>query len=319
MAAYRARVWNADYYGTPYVSADDYPIGVVDQYNNKVVVFDPAQSEWNKSGAVLWSWFPNPSNGFPTVSGWTYLSDVKLRNNSFYGGQVMVVCASYGFAAIISYPSGNRIWSANVGGPDNPHAIELLPDGNVAIAASTGGWVRIYTSSQGSNSANYVQYNLPDAHGCLWDPTYELLWVLGEDYLTALKITGTPAAPVITEDTSRRIQLPTRYGHDLQAVYGNTDRLWVTTNTAVYQYIKSQKTLTSSYPGSGQISASTVKGISNQPDGQTIVRARQNGTFKVWNTNTIDFFRPNLSPEYDCRTHITGAYYKARVWNPNYQ
>lgn len=318
MAAYRARVWNADYWGQNRAVASDYPIAVTDQANAKIVVFDPEQTEWNSPSAVLWSWAPSTANGFSDTTGWYYPSDVKLRNSAFYGGQVMAVAASGNFCGLAAYPSGNRLWSTYVGVNQNPHAVELLPDGNIAIASSTAGWVRIYTSSQGPDSSTYVQYNLPDAHGALWDPLNEVLWVLGEEYLAALEISGTAAAPIITEKAGSRAFLPTKYGHDLQPVYGNADRLWVTTVYGVYQYEISTGSFKVDYTNASQINVNNVKGIGNQPHSQTVVRTVPNNTFKVWNTNTIDIYYQDAEASYETRSHMTGAYYKARIWSPYY-
>src|SRR5690606_9154339 len=73
------------------------------------------------------------------------LDDVRLRLNPTPGGQRLIACDSNGLAVIASYPTGQRLWSRRVGG--NPHAVELLPDGNIAVASSHGGWVRVYASS----------------------------------------------------------------------------------------------------------------------------------------------------------------------------
>jgi hypothetical protein len=124
-----------------------------DQATNKILVFDPASPDWNGSCAIAWSWSPSASNGFSAATpGWGHPTDMRIRNNCVFGGQFMTVTASDGLAAIIPYPAGNsRQWSLNVGG--NPQAAELLPNGNIAVAASAGGWVRVYTSSQGPSTS----------------------------------------------------------------------------------------------------------------------------------------------------------------------
>ncbi|CAG7600355.1 hypothetical protein PAESOLCIP111_00388 [Paenibacillus solanacearum] len=301
-------------------AAGDYYVGTTDQSSGgKIIVFDPGVADWNTSAAVKWTWAPSASNGFASPTpGWGRPSGVKIRDNCVFGGQWMTVTDSYGLAAIIPYPAGNdKKWSINLTGTPNLHDAELLPNGNIAIAASTGGWVRIYTSSQGPTSSTYVQYNLPEAHNVLWDPLNNTLWALGTT-LDALTIGGTPSAPTITKQFS--VALPTAHGHDLQPVYGNTDRLWVSTGSKVYQFIKSTKSFSAAYP-STTIGRSGVKSVGDQPSGQVVetvpdtIKSPPGGcTQSTWCTDSVDFFSPDMT-----RTRTGAAFYKARLWNPNYQ
>src|SRR5690606_38391276 len=138
---------------------------------------------------------------------WGLPTEAKVRSHDKWGGQWMVVTDSKGLAAIVPYPAGDRKqWGLNVGG--NPHSAELLPGGNVAVAASTGGWVRVYTSSQGPESNHFAEYGLPSAHAALWDPDLNVLWSAGKEYLVALTVGGTDAEPTLEE--ALRIELPTK-------------------------------------------------------------------------------------------------------------
>ncbi len=291
-----------------------YPIAVTDQANKSIVVFDAKGDDLNKS--EIWSWQPTQENGFSSADGWVYPSDVKLRTNDLYGGQVMLTCASGGFCAIASYPSGKRVWSIELGERINPHAVELLPDGNLAVAASDGGWVRIYAASQGPDNAYYTEADLHDAHGVLWDAEKELLWAVGNSYLTAFKISGTLQEPVLEEMKEYRSPLPLKGGHDLMAVYGNKERLWVTSNGGVFQYEKATKKWFFDFDGAELIQAKAIKSIGNQPNNAFVIRTIPNNTFQLWNTNTIELI---YDEKIEKRTHDTGAYYKARIWYDQYQ
>jgi hypothetical protein len=287
-------------------------IAVTDQASKKIVVLDPAVSDWSSEEAVKWSWQPDSSNGFNTVTpGWGLPSGVKLRNNEAFGGQWMVVTDSNGLAAIIPYPAGNtRKWAQLVGG--NPHEAELLPNGNIAIAASTGGWVRVYTSSQGPASSKYAQFPLKTAHSVLWDPQREVLWALGHDSLVALRVEGTADAPELRE--SSKTALPSADGHELQPVYGNPDRLWVTTGSAVYQYVKSDGTWSKGFPDAVRISRKAVKSIGTGSTGQVALTTPKAGCVNSWCTDSVQFVAPDM-----VRTRAGAAIYKARVWNAAYQ
>ncbi|MFB9907459.1 DUF6528 family protein [Allokutzneria oryzae] len=283
-----------------------------EQASKKIMIFDPAVSSWGGGAATKWSWSPTSANGFPT-GGWSNPSDARLRSNSHHGGDVLVTAASGGFLGVAAYPSGKRKWSVAVPGADNPHAAEVLPNGNVAAAASHGGWIRLYAASQGAGATKHAQYDLPGGHGVLWDPQANLLWALGDHHLVALKVGGTAASPTLSE--AKKIALPTKGGHDLQPVYGDKDRLWVTTGSKVYQFVKSTNAFTENYPQSAAVNRSGVKAVGNHPTTNQVIEAKpKSGCRTSWCTDTIDFFGSDMK-----RTRTGAEFYKARFWYAAYQ
>jgi|GEM_PF-160610 len=294
-------------------------VAITDQASSRIVVLDPSDPDWNGGDAVKWSWSAHGCSGFAGLeAGWGLPTDAKIRRVPAWGGLWMVVTDSLGLAAIVPYPEGNfRKWGLRLDG--NLHSAELLPDGNIAVAASTGGWVRVYTSSRGRDSAAYSEYRLPGAHGVQWDPDRHCLWALGDDELVALQVAGTSGSPVL--EVRMKTELPTRHGHDLQPVYGDPDRMWVSTGTAVYQYVKSQNLFDSGFPGNGRISRKSVKSVGNLKDGRVVstvpdglVRTNTPYPLNDWSTEIVDFFMDDES-----RRWAGGAIYKARVWRPEYR
>ncbi|WP_248928338.1 DUF6528 family protein [Paenibacillus hamazuiensis] len=293
--------------------AKDGLIAGCDQASSRILIFDPADSDWNGERAVKWAWSPSRSNGFDDdlVAAWGLPTDAKVRTSEKWGGQWMVVTDSKGLAAIVSYPEGDgRRWAHCVGG--NPHSAELLPDGNLAVASSTGGFVRLYASSQGPSASAYAEYRFPGAHGVHWDARLQLLWALGDDELVALAAEGTAARPVLRE--ARKTALPTRHGHDLQPVHGDPDRLWISTGTCVYQYVKSADAFDSSYPGHGAISRPGVKSVGNLLSGTVVSTVPKKGSLYDWTTDTVQFALPEAQ-----RVREGAAFYKARILNPIYE
>ncbi|MDX6282226.1 MAG: hypothetical protein QOH03_3297 [Kribbellaceae bacterium] len=280
------------------------------QYENnpaaRIRLMDPAVASWNTAAAQKWSWAPTSANGFSGLTGaWGLPSDVKLRMDRA-GAYVAVVSDSHGLAGVITYPGGQRVWAVNVGGANNPHSVELLPDGNVAVAASTGGFIRVYTASQGSSSSKYASYALTDAHGVTWDPTQQVLWVLGGNRLVALKVKGTAAAPVLEE--SKVVTLPTGGGHDLTPVLENHDLLWVSTGSKVYQVSKSAAAIVATENIAG------IKSVNSMPNAQQVRTTPTAGCYTSWCTDTVRFAVPAAT-----RTLDGAQIYKARVWSSRYE
>lgn len=160
-------------------------------------------------------------------------------------------------------------------------------------------------------ASRYAEYPLPDAHGVLWDPGRSVLWAVGETKLVALAIEGTTARIVIRETLV--CELPSRYGHDLAPVCGNADRLWVTTNTEVCQFVKSTGTWTMPEAANG-MNRPFVKSVGNTAAGRIAQTVPQEGSLYMWATDTVDLFAP-----YEPKRLEGAAIYKARFWSAEYR
>ncbi|GAA2772565.1 DUF6528 family protein [Saccharopolyspora taberi] len=287
--------------------AADGQIVLTEQASDRIVVLEADPADWAEQ-KFAWSWKPLPRNGMGEFTGnWGNPDEAKLAERG--GKRFLLTTDSKGLAAVIPFPQGNgSYWAADVDARNNPHSIELLPDGNVAVAASTGGWIRVYTASQGPRSTKYAEYPMPGGHGVVWDAQRGVLWAIGDDHLVALKIGGTPADPVITE--AHEVALPTPHGHDLTPVVGDPDRLWLSTGTQVYQYSKSRDEFISDFPGAERISREGVKTVGTAPaTGRVLTTSPQAGHPCTWCTDTVQLDQPE-----GALTLEGAAIYKARWW-----
>jgi hypothetical protein len=297
----------------------DYWIVAGDQATTTLMAFDPADTDWNDTPA--WSWKPAaPAYSAAEISAGTLIGDFKRRTRPD-GTQRFVAASSHGLLTELTYPDKQRVWATTVPAADNPHAIEVLPNGNVAAAASTGGWVRVYAASQGNATTTYAEFKLDDAHAALWDPSIQRLWTIGNvaggdttPILTALEITGTAAAPKVHEDVSRRVTLPTAGGHDVYGDPTDPGRLLVTTNSGAYVFDKATRTFSTAPLGAA--ARSGVKAIGHEPSGLFAeTRPDPACTADTWCTSHVDFFDGTSTFS---RTRTGAQFYKARVWAPAY-
>ncbi|MFI1104531.1 DUF6528 family protein [Streptomyces melanogenes] len=215
---------------------------------------------------------PDPDKKlFPTARGWGGGTDHRLRPAGAYGGgdpakQVMVVAdGNSGFVGVIPYPSlSGYKWAYNVGNADvtNVHGAELLPDGNIAIASTGSDTVQVYARATGDPTSptpgpakTLSTKSLEEAHEVLYDPSTQSLWAVGG---RALVRYGYDTATGTLQD-GESFPLPQQisqgkpaeaWGHDLEPVYGNPDRLWVGANAGIVQFSKSG--LTECYKGSSR-------------------------------------------------------------------
>ncbi|MER6996877.1 DUF6528 family protein [Streptomyces sp. NPDC000410] len=307
--------------GAPAVAAPAPPgtpdVLLTDQASKRILLLDGARVGWDPAtdpSAVKWAFSPLGDARYadlrPAVS-WVHPDEAKVRTHR--GRTYVLTTASYGFAAVVEYPSGRRYWGGTLSPGTirhNPHSIELLPDGNVAVAGSTGDVVRLYAASQGPGEVPFASYTLDDAHGLQWDPERRVLWALGGDRLVALRAGGTAARPTL--GVAYEIPLPTPHGHDLFQVAGRPDRLWVTTGTEVLQYSKSRKAFVRDFAGAADISRANVKAVGNDPvTGRVASTVPESGLEETWWTRNVTVHRPGGTYRL-----VNGGIYKARWWLP---
>ena len=286
------------------IATASYLVGLTDQKNSMVRVCDLTGGTVGLADTI-WSCQFEYYN----------IADTRLRE---YEGREVVMAAYGGSSAkMISFDDKKEILWHTDSTASNPHACELLPNGVIAVAASTGGEIRFFDAK--GDGRTYASVALEDAHGLLWDPSNGVLWAIGTNVLTAYEVNISGGAISVSERTDLKNTIPTDSAHDLQPVYGYPDRMWITTSSAVYVYSKSERTFLTEFPGSGKVSGKNVKGIGNFDDG-SIVLIRPDGGFKSWTGASLSFF-PLRGDDYSSLTVRSGdsGFYKVRVWNKNYQ
>ncbi|MGW7445446.1 DUF6528 family protein [Kitasatospora sp. NPDC054795] len=288
-------------------------VAVVDQASRSVLVLQSAEELMAYRGPgrlpVVWGWSadraPELADLTPARS-WTNPDEAKSRVRQ--GRRYLLTTASGGLAAVVETTVGRVHWAADLGTSVNPHSIELLPDGNVAVVASTGGWVRLYAASQGPRAAAYAEFPLPGAHGVHWDGRSGLLWVLGDTSLSALRVGGTEAAPTLT--AVRSSPLPGHGGHDLAGVLAAPGQFWVTTLTGLWRFDPATDRFTAVHLAD-PAAERDVKSVGDEPHtGRLLTVAPEHAAPCDWCTSVITLHRP------DGARSLRGTHlYKARWWS----
>ena len=313
-------------------NADTEMIAGVDQYSgNRIVVYRQEALDWNDASAVAWEWTPTKALGYVgfdcignlnehrrKIDG---IADAKLRYNDFYGGYVVATVCGQGYLCLIDYETKECLYCYDDSAEINPHAVELLPDGNMVVASSVGNSVTIYAATQGDDRGYFARYPLLSAHGVLWDSELDVLWALGKEQLIAYEVGGTLEKPELIVKHVYNVPVKgEEEGHDLYPVYGEHDKLWITVSKEVYQFDKMTGRFTKNFAVYDRVRGQYNKSIGNQPFSNTVVTAfpMKKGT---WRTDTVYLFRPDDKGEYHLESHTqTGTgYYKARVWYHEYR
>ncbi|MFG2638937.1 DUF6528 family protein [Streptomyces sp. NPDC048362] len=256
----------------------------------------------------LWRWSPSFDPGLEDLvpaRSWVNVSDAKQAVTS--RGVFLLASASGGMAVAVNRTRGTTYWAQALPRADNVHSLEMLPDGNIAVAASTGGYVRLYAASQGARANHYEQHGLTGAHAVSWSESRSLLWALGTSELHGLALTGTAARPALT--LRYRYTLPATGGHDLASVPGSPGDRWLSTSRNVYRFSGATGTFATATQPPG-FDNSSVKSISQHPVTGQIITVRPDGrTSCEWCSSQVRFINPN---RYDSlpSTNI----YRARWW-----
>lgn len=296
-------------------------VGLCDQINGRVIVCDLAVEDWSNDRAVVWEYKHNTSGR----QNYGWIAGIKFRHSEYYGEDVLIFCGPPSKAYIVSMKTKKILLTANNTG-SNPHSVELLPNGTFIVGSSTDGKVSIYPPGKTKASKTYTlagnDNGTLDVHGVLWDPKYETLWVSGGQKLRAFSVTGTTAAPTLTQQAV--YTTPAAGLHDLAPVYGNTNQLILTCSSGAIAFNKNTKTFSYSYPGA-QLGRtfSYIPGCGNFTSGVFACTAIKADTkvYQDWDTNIVQVYVPLGNGKYECLTRKApnDAYYKLRVYNFDYQ
>lgn len=299
------------------LTATSHLVGATDQKNNRLVVFDLNKGNLDNPDSIVWEYTDRRAR---------QAAGIKFRYNEALGGDVVLFCGPEG-AGIVRYETKELIYfTGYVGSGDNPHTVELLPDGTFLVGGTNLADPKLYffDTLSGSKRPKYVLKWEWDVHGALWDPSYNVLWLAGGELVQAYRVSGTPAQPSIEKVPGLGTHFETAVSnvHDLQPVYGDPSKLWVTAIEGVIQLDKNNMSAHSkNFRGTEAFEGRTyTPGIGNFLDG-SIVYVFPDGALNGWNTATIRLTVPYGGSQTKEFSWVSGkdAYYKIRVFCTDYQ
>ena len=261
-----------------------------------------------------------------------HAAGMKFRENTVFG-DVLLVAGGRGY--MVSYPSGEILWSTDQTG-NNTHSVEILPNGNLVFANSTGNDIRLfYTSAllhgDTEKAATYVSVPFGCTHGVLYDPVYECLWVIGEWELAAYRIVGEGTEQTVEPIEGKRYSLaPYRNaGHDLAPDLMDSRYLYCTPAHGVLRFDKQTGLFDSSFASETLLQSYSYKSFTQAADGSYVYttpycEGRKN-MFEGWRkgswcTDFIGVLR--ILPDGSCSESRyfaeSSAFYKSRAFCGRY-
>ena len=135
---------------------------LTEQAKNRIVMID------QPTGKVAWEWTAADSGLSAAEQAWFDLPD---EAKPVYNCTCVLVTASGGGVALIRIADKKAMFYAKPGG--NPHSAEVLPDGNVVVASSTGNLLSVYVYNEDASYVSKPAFTMPvySAHNVVWDRT----------------------------------------------------------------------------------------------------------------------------------------------------
>ncbi len=295
--------------------ASQHYVGLCDQLNSRIIICDLAVENWADDNAVVWE-YDHDNSGKENL-GW--IAGLKFRDCPYYGGRIMIYCYP-DHARLVSMDTKKTLLETDYSGT-NPHSAEVLPDGTVLVASTSDNWVGIYPPGQEDASSTIT---FPSAHGVLWDPANQIVWVAGSQDLGAFRVVGSGSSLRLEAVAGKQYKTPKNSVHDLAPLYGDNNKLLITCASGAVLLDKVTGTFSYNYSG-GEVGRtfSYIPGCGNFTDGVFAFTAISSATkvYQDWDTNVIQVYVPTGDGK---GVHVTrvapeDAYYKLRVYNFNYQ
>lgn len=227
------------------------------------------------SKTIIWEWGPSaPDVKADELKWFSNISEAKL----VYNGKYILVTASGGGVALVRIADKKTIFYAYAGG--NVHSAELLPDGNIVSASSTGNYLTLFKVDTLNFPDRVYAKTIPIdfGHNVVWDHKNQILWSAAMNRLNSYKYNFNCNFPDL--ELLESMPLAGTDAHDLFPVY-NENALWLTNTTNVYKFEVSTKKLVQA-----EVLQADIKSVSSGPEGFPVILLKPKVSW--WSDEVVD-------------------------------
>ena len=181
------------------------------QATRDVLVMD-VDGDWSKPESILWKWNPEGDPNIPAdrLKRFNHIDETKVVN----GGKQILVTSSTGGMALVDVATKQSVFTGYPGG--STHSADLLPDGTIITASSTGNFLMVFTRKDGEKTAHKTfKLTFADAHGVVWDKVLGLVWAVGKEAVICCRYNFDVENPQLTIVESFPLKPNPYWGHDL--------------------------------------------------------------------------------------------------------
>lgn len=245
-------------------------IVLAEQAKDRFAIVDVDQQK------IVWEWSADSSSFVPKQHKKWFSTPDDAK--PVYNGKYLLTTASGGVVALIRIADKKPVFYAYAGG--NPHSAELLPDGNIVCASSTGNYLTLFKADTTVDADNVQKWQMPIAfgHNVVWDNKRQLLWSAAMDHILSYRYNNNCDTPSLALQDS--IAIPGTGAHDLFPDFGK-DQLWLTNTTNVYRFdVATKKVISTDLP------QENIKSVSSGPAGYPTIIMRPKE--KWWTDEVLD-------------------------------
>ena len=168
--------------------------------------------DWSKPESILWKWNPEGDPNIPAdrLKRFNHIDETKVVN----GGKQILVTSSTGGMALVDVETKQSVFTGYPGG--STHSADLLPDGTIITASSTGNFLMVFTRKGDEKTAHKTfKLTFADAHGVVWDKLLGLVWAVGKEAVICCRYNFDVENPQLTIVESFPLKPNPYWGHDL--------------------------------------------------------------------------------------------------------
>ena len=239
---------------------------------------------------IIWEWDSADAKGAQVQGKDLRIDESNLRYSSYWKKDVVIFSGSGGWVGIIDYETKEVLFEHKPG--YGPHSVELLPNGDLVVACSgnsstSDGRVLHYPLSEGKTTPG-SNVPLKSAHGVCWDPTNEIIWVLGGDEIIGCTVKDGKITKVGGMGASLKA-IGESSGHDMVPVYGQPGKYYVSGGSCIMLFDANEGTISKSFQRSASYNGKSVKGIAWFADGTMITTAHDQGGTGTYRSSQLRF------------------------------
>ncbi len=307
----------------------EHKVIISDRAASKILVLDlnVCGTDFQKlpetSSAIVWEWDATTDPNLKSKNPGRGLDSAKYRYSEYYKKDVIIACSSDGWAGVIDYEDRTLLWESDDRILHNAHSIEMLPNGDVVVSVSKekshSGLVYFPLSAGVTDYSSAIPSEY--SHGVSWDPENNWLWVLEQNEIVAVKVSGmgTENAKLLRLTGSGAAPGHSG-GHAFAPVGGQPGSYWASFGLLLYQYDSEDKSLTKVT----HLSDRDTKGICSFADGTVVQVVADPGTVKSSDLHII-IRQPSEGKFQQLRnietvvTFSGSEFYKVQVFTKDYQ
>lgn len=246
---------------------------ITEQAKSRIMLID------QPTGKIAWEWTPSDS-GLKSED--AELFNLPSEAKPVLNRKCILITASAGGVGLVRVADKKLLFYAAPGG--NPHSAELLPDGNIVVASSTGNKLTLYEFDENNAFVEKpsAKVTVTSGHNVVWDASSDLLWSAAGSQVIQFRYENKNGVLNLVQTGSYDMPSGNTEAHDLYPVNGEY-AMYVSSNQHVYKF----DCMTKRFLDVEIFQQKGIKSISSGPEGYPTIVTRPTSS-SWWTAEVVD-------------------------------